>query len=105
MEHRLEETEAAWYEAKKAFEEYRDGYIPFEQNPEVEEETIERLMREMDEAEDSYLFAKKEYHDYMIHEYRGCYGDWHDGEQYPHKGATIEELYQQVEEILNNLNS
>ena len=92
----MEKAYEEWIEAKKVFENYRDGYIPYlDETKEEAEEKMEHLMVAMDFAENRYQLTRLEYESILTDEYRSLYEEVND-EQF--EGGTIDELYQRAME-------
>ncbi|MBP5189914.1 MAG: hypothetical protein J6031_03245 [Bacteroidales bacterium] len=61
----LFKAEQEYLKAKERYEEFRDGYMPYLDDKKEYEAELERLMREMDAAEDLLETVKGEYDDVM----------------------------------------
>ena len=61
----LFDAEQKYLDAKQRYEEFRDGYMPYLDDKKEYEAELERLMREMDAAEDILEMLKGEYDDVM----------------------------------------
>ena len=57
----LFKAEQEYLNAKERYEQFRDGYMPYFDDKKEYEAELERLMREMDDAEDYLDIVKREY--------------------------------------------
>ncbi len=61
----LFDAQQKYLDAKERYESFRDGYMPYLDNKKEYQAELERLMREMDAAEDYLETIKGEYDDIM----------------------------------------
>lgn len=100
MEAAMERDKAyeEYLDAKKAYEDWRDGYMPYFEDKDYFESELERLMMEMDSAEDWYRMTCLEYDNILNDRYhKGIYAEI-NGHPYP-AGRTIKELHQRALEL------
>ena len=91
-----ENAREAYLNAKEAYENFRDGYIPYLDDPEEYKAELQRLMDEMDDAEDWYDFTCMEYSSVMSLE---CHSDMNENaHRSKHIPAQLEDLYRKAEE-------
>ena len=57
----LFDAQQEYLDAKQRYEEFRDGYMPYLDDKTEYEAELERLMKEMDDAEDNLELVKSEY--------------------------------------------
>lgn len=57
----LFKAEQEYFKAKERYELFRDGYLPYFDDKKEYEAELERLMRNMDNAEDYLDIVKREY--------------------------------------------
>ncbi len=98
MEAYLEYSRAyeEYLDAKKAYEEWRDGYMPYFEDKKYYESELERLMYNMDAAEDWYNLTRLEYESIIDDIYHHETYEEVEKQKFPFK-SSLKELYDEAE--------
>lgn len=88
----VERAREKWLDAKKRYEEFRDGYLPYLDDKEEFGKELEEYMGAMDCAEDWYNLCRFEYDSVLTEELSGILYDETD-EKRPIFKTNLEELY------------
>jgi len=103
MELYLEKNKAyeEYLAAKEAYENWRDGYMPYFEDKDYFASELERLMVIMDYAEDWYNLISMEYDDALNDEYHRTIYTEVNGRPYPN-GLTLKEMHDKALELKND---
>ena len=85
-----------WLDAKQAYENYRNSYIPYLVDEEEFDTELRRLEEAMDEAEYCYRAWSEEYDEVFQMEYPDEYGDYFSGDA---NTKSLKELEDRVWEL------
>lgn len=81
-----------YLQAKQAFQDWRDGYMPYFEDRDYYEERLQRLMDEMDAAEDHYYLARLNYDHILNDRFHGEMYREVNGRPYP-QSQSLRQLY------------
>lgn len=88
----LDKAREEYLDAKKAYEEFRDGYMPYLDDKEEYERRLEELMYKMDVAEDFYELSRMEHDSVLTEDFRNSdYYELHHKKTF--FKSHLEELY------------
>jgi soluble cytochrome b562 len=98
MQNELEWAREKWLAAKKAYEDWRDGYMPYFEDPKEYEERLEHLMLVMDSTEDFYQQVRLDYDKALKEEYDFPHDDEEEHDDNAVGSKTLKDLYDRAVE-------